>query len=75
MEVKSRQRFKNGRFKKKMDVMDCNNNVALLSEEEKSNELQVNSIWIVYEVIYAYLKQKYTFMLIIGFTMYMRSIT
>ncbi|XP_078315372.1 uncharacterized protein LOC111116349 [Crassostrea virginica] len=41
MEVKSRQRFKNGRFKKKMDVMDCNNNVDLLSEEEKSNELQM----------------------------------
>ena len=44
MEVKSRQRFKNGRFKKKMDIADCNNNVVILNEEEKSNEFQVNSI-------------------------------
>ena len=39
-----------------MDIADCNNNVVILNEEEKSNEFQVNSIWIVYEVIYAYLK-------------------
>ena len=72
-EVKSRQSFRNGRFKKKMDVTDCNNNVALLNEDDKNNELQVYSIWIVYKVIYAYLKRKYTFTLMIGFTMYMRS--
>ena len=44
----------NGRYKKKMNVTAYNNNVVILNEEKKSNEYQVNSIWIVYEVIYAY---------------------
>ena len=40
MEVKSRQRFKNGRFKKTMDIADCNNNVVILNEKEKAKNFR-----------------------------------
>ena len=42
--MKSRQRFENGRFKKKIDVTDCNN-VALLNEEEYEEKYELASIF------------------------------